>query len=191
MLPKVIEITVNPISYFLLLVFRTRLWGTAVSGTEQQLSTEIIIVFPGSFTGDATCNLDFPWSRTTGRRVQVLLKGISCTGWEQELPWHCKVSPLMFSKGTLLSQSFRSAAWEASRMTRKQICKFFSFGVAHFHTSCTCVRGKDMPVGHTRLCDVTQPEEWRAALLPWGSTAIGRGSPSDLQGHHAAWGLTC
>lgn len=80
MLPKVIEITVNPISYFLLLVFRTRLWGTAVSGTEQQLSTEIIIVFPGSFTGDATCNLDFPWSRTTGRRVQVLLKGISCTG---------------------------------------------------------------------------------------------------------------
>lgn len=75
-------------------------------------------------------------AETTGTRVQVLLKGISCSGWGQELPWQCKVSPLMFTKGTLLSQSLGSAAWEASRMIRTQICKFCSFGVACFHTSC-------------------------------------------------------
>lgn len=46
-----------------MLVFRTRLWGTAVSGIEEKLSTEIIVVFLGSFTGDATCNLDFTQGR--------------------------------------------------------------------------------------------------------------------------------
>lgn len=78
-------------------------------------------------------------TKTRGARVQVLLKGISCSGWGQELPWQCKVSPLIFTKGTLLSQSLGSASWEASRMTRKQICRFCSFGVAHLHTRCRCV----------------------------------------------------
>lgn len=29
--------------------------------------------------------------------------------------------------------------WEASRMTRKQICKFCNFGVAHLHTHSMCI----------------------------------------------------
>lgn len=78
-------------------------------------------------------------AKTRSARVQVLLKGISCSGGGQELPWQCKVSPLIFTKRTILSHSLGSAAWEASRMTRKQICRFCSFGVARLHTSCRCM----------------------------------------------------
>lgn len=92
-----------------------------------------------------------------GTRVQVLLKGISCSSWGQELPWQCKVSPLMFTKGTVLSQSLGSAAWEASDKKGWQESRFSSFValVQQVSTQGVCACGRDIPKGHMKVSDVT------------------------------------
>lgn len=107
-------------------------------------------------------------AKTTGTRVRVLLKGIGCSGSGRELLWQCKVSPLMFTKGTLLSQSLGSAAWEASKITRKQTGKSCSFGVAHK----LCVRVAGTSPWATWKCVMWHAPEELALLCCLGEAGL-------------------
>lgn len=102
---------------------------------------KIIIVFLGSFLEDATCNLDFKQGKDyryksagpTEEHQQLLLSSVtSVTVLDFSL---------MFTKETLSPELGMCwcCPWEASRMTRKQICKFCNFSVAHLHTRYMCI----------------------------------------------------
>lgn len=171
-------------------------------GLSKNFSVKIIIVFLGSFTEDATCNLDFAQGKNyrydradpaEGHRAVSTEFSNQCDN-TSFVPW---CWPKEWTSSLLIPElgRCRHCSWEASRRTRKQICKFYNFGVEHLHTT----------VGTSRWA--TGPERGRCVIWSHPHTGKGVNCCSAVLGkweflagithqvgtrlHHAVWGHTC